>query len=131
MSANSQGRTRERPAERFAADERRFDLEETAKRLRLEDSATTQGHRQIALYRHGPTTVALFLFDRGAGLDEHQAGGFVTIHCIEGRLSVKTPSAAHDLPAGTLLTLAPNVPHDVHAQEQSRMLLTVALATHD
>jgi quercetin dioxygenase-like cupin family protein len=131
MSAHPQGRLRERPSRRFAAEERRFNLEDVARKLKSEDSASTQGHRQIALYRHGPTTVALFLFERGRGLHEHRAEGFVTIHCVAGHLSVTTPAAAHDLPAGTLLTLAPNVPHDVNALEESRMLLTVALETRD
>lgn len=131
MSASPPERLRKHPKQRFAADERQFNLEEVAAKLGAENSASFQGHRQMALHRHGPTTVALFLFKEGAGLHEHKTGGFVTIHCIVGRLSVRTPSAEHDLPAGNLLTLSPHVPHDVHAHEESRMLLTVALDSQE
>lgn len=131
MTDASSDRLRIHPRERFAAEERRFDLNATADKLVQEQGAPGHGHRQMVLYRHGPTTVALFLFDRDAGLREHKADGFITIHCLQGRLVVHTPGAEYELPADTLLTLAPNVPHDVLAEEDSRMLLTVALEHHD
>jgi len=124
-------RLRVHPKQRFAAEERQFDLNAVAEQLRQEQGQSTHGHRQMTLYRHGPTTVALFLFDRDAGLREHRTDGFVTIHCVHGKLVVHTPSAEHELPAGSLLTLAPKVPHDVLAEEESRMLLTVALEHHE
>jgi quercetin dioxygenase-like cupin family protein len=79
------------------------------------------------LYRHGRTSVALFLFGRLTRLPPHRAGGVVTIHVLKGHLQVKAEGQVHDLLAHTVLALAPGVEHDVVAQQESEMLLTVQL----
>ncbi len=86
-----------------------------------------RGHRQETIYRHGPVTVALFLFDAGARMIEHAAEGVVTIHVLDGRLKMSVEGQTHDLPAGQILVMAPGVKHDVFAELPTRMLLTVCL----
>lgn len=120
-------RLRDHPRDRFAEPVREFNLDASTASLRAEPGTGQHGHRQIALYRHGPSTVALYLFDQSAELREHVVDGFVTIHVLDGRLVVHAKGQTHDLAAGNLLTIAPNVPHDVQAREASRMLLTISL----
>jgi quercetin dioxygenase-like cupin family protein len=129
MDDRAPDRVREAPQQRFAPPAQTLDLEAVTEQLRREPSqtASTQGHRQIALFRHGPMTLALYLFDRGGRLPDHVVDGPVVIQCLEGHLTVSSAEVQHDLPQGTLLRLARGVPHDVIAQRDSRMLLIIAL----
>jgi quercetin dioxygenase-like cupin family protein len=51
----------------------------------------------------------------------------VVIHTLRGRITVKTLNDTHDLAAGQLVMLDPEVVHDVTAVESSDMLLTISL----
>jgi quercetin dioxygenase-like cupin family protein len=123
----SEERLRPRPADRFAGGERTVDLEEALRALRAEPARTgSQGHRQITLVHHGPVRLVLFTFEPGGGLPEHRAPGWVTIHVLRGTLQVGTGDRQHALSAGQLLTLDPDVAHDVEAgAEGADMLLGV------
>lgn len=120
-------RLRQHPAERFAAPQHQYDLNEVATRLGGEFEAGQAGHRQETLYKRGPTTMALFLFGHLTRLPAHRTRGVVIIQVLEGHIQVTADGQAHDLHAGHLLVLAPGVEHDVLAREASRMLLTVHL----
>ena len=120
-------RLRQHPTPRFAAPQHQYDLDEVTAKLGQELEAGQAGHRQETLYKHGSTTVALFLFSHLTRLPPHRAKGVVMIHLLEGHLQVTAEGQVHDLHAGHLLVLAPGVEHDVVAREVSRMLLTVHL----
>jgi quercetin dioxygenase-like cupin family protein len=113
--------------ERLAAPVAKVVLADAADALRAEHGTGGHGHRQVVLYRHGDTTVALFQFDAGAGLREHEAAGTVLIQVVEGELDVRAAERAHRLGAGHILAMAPGVRHDVKALAPSLMLLTVCL----
>jgi quercetin dioxygenase-like cupin family protein len=102
-------------------------LEEVAARLSQELHAGEAGHRQETLYKQGPTSVSLFLFGHRTRLAPHRAKGVVTIQVIKGHLQVTAEGHPNDLRTGHLLVLAPGVEHDVVAQEESQMLLTISL----
>jgi len=120
-------RLREHPEQRFQPPQLQFDLETASATLLAEPLEVNRRHRQETLYRHGPLTVALFLFEQGASLPQHVAEGVVTVQVLQGRLKMEAEGILHDLRAGSLLVLAPGVRHDVRATEPSRMLLTVCL----
>ena len=120
-------RLRQPPEPRFAASQHAFNLEEVAAKLKQELQAGEAGHRQQTLYKHGRTSVSLFLFGHLTRLAPHRAKGVVTIQVLEGHLQVTAEGQAHDLHAGHLLALAPGVEHDVVARVESQMLLTVHL----
>lgn len=123
-------RLRVHPRERFAASELRFNLAEAFERLK-EESVARQGHIQKTLYHHGPTTLAIFAFEAGAAMDQHAVDGEAILHVLNGRLTVTTEDATHDLRAGSVLLLDPGVPHDVHAKEPTHLMLTVVLHRDD
>jgi quercetin dioxygenase-like cupin family protein len=83
------------------------------------------GHRQIAVFRHGPVTLVEVVFEAGGLMKEHKAEGVVTIHVLSGNLVVVAEDEAHELSAGQLVALAPGIPHTVRALAPSEMLLTV------
>jgi quercetin dioxygenase-like cupin family protein len=120
-------RLRQHPDERFDPPQLQINLQEVEARLRDEHPPEKGKHRQETLYRHGPITIALFLFDQGASMSQHKAEGVVTVQVLQGRLKMTAEGQTHDLSAGSLLILAPGVSHDVQAVEATRMLLTVCL----
>ena len=127
MADQKSERLRAHPAERFAEPQRLFDLQAVAEKLKHEPEAGEAGRRQETLYRHGRMSVALFVFDRLTRLAQHRAGGVVQIQVLKGHLRVTADGTPHDLPAGSLLVLAAGVEHDVVAQQESHMLLTIHL----
>ena len=120
-------RIRARPEERFASPAQTFDLDAVARDLAAEPTTTAQGHRQRMLFRRGDATLSLFLFEAGAALREHRTNGTVLIQVLQGRMTVRAGGERHDLPGGSVLSMAAGVPHDVYADVASRMLLTVYL----
>lgn len=118
-------RLRVHPEERLAASVKLVDLAATADALRKEPHPSVSGHRQIAVFRHGPVTLVSFIFEPEGYLKEHRTDGTVTIQVLAGHLRVTAEGQTHELTAGRLLALAPNVPHTVQAATASEMLLTV------
>ena len=121
----SEERLRPRPAERFAGTEHLLDLPAALRALRAEPRGATGGHRQITLVHHGPVRLVIFGFEAGGRLPEHRVPGWVTIHVLRGAVRVHTPEAQRELSAGQVLALAPDVPHDVDADEEADLLLGV------
>lgn len=125
------GRERQDPDDRFAGDEHLFDLAASARDLRREEQEARDGHRQVTLVHDDGITVVLFDFEAGGQLASHSADGLVMIHVIAGMIDVVTATARHSMAAGSLLTLAAGVQHDVTAREPSQVVLTVHLRTAD
>ena len=127
MTAQEPNRLRTRPRERFSGDARSFDLLRVFEQLADEPHEGVSGHRQIALFKSGASTIIAFLFEEGGQLPEHNADGVATIHVLEGRLEVETPQERHAVGEDGILMLRPGVPHSVQAQEATKMILTVHL----
>ena len=122
-----QERLRSHPSERFAGESHVFDLGKTLRNLRAEVHPAERGHRQMTIFHHAPVTQVIFAFEPGGELADHAAHGLVTIHVLEGRLAVQADGRDHELRAGYILVLTPDVRHNVRALEASAMLLTVHL----
>ena len=122
-------RLRPPPAERFAGDEHLIDLVSAVKALRNEPHDGKNHHRQITVFHSGSLRIVLFAFDAGGNLPAHHAPGIVVIHSIRGAVSVQTPTEIHKLTAGQILTLAPEIVHDVRADNEADILVTVSLTS--
>lgn len=131
MDEPPKGQPRERlraaPLERFAGASHVFDLGAVLNELRAEAHSGQNGHRQMTIFRRLPVTQVLFDFELGGELANHSAHGLVIIHVLEGRLMVLADGHEHELSAGHVLILNPDVRHDVRAPEAGAMLLTVHL----
>jgi quercetin dioxygenase-like cupin family protein len=122
-------RLRPPPSERFAGSELVIDTHTALEALRREPAVHAPlGHRQVAVFHHDAVRMILFAFDAKASIPDHEARGTVSIHCLRGRLMVRTAEHAHELSAGAILLLAAGIRHDVVAVEASDMLLTLHLA---
>jgi quercetin dioxygenase-like cupin family protein len=119
-------RLRVPPRERFRGKERVFDLGRAFADLPGE-SVVREGQTQKTLYRYGPTTTAIFAFEKGATLDAYRVEGQAILHVLAGRLKVKTEAESYELGAGQILLLDPDVEHSLIASEPTRLLLTVVI----
>lgn len=124
-------RRREHPGERFAQSVIHQNLDNLTEQLENEDLGAghgERGHNQIELYRHGGTTVSLFVFEQGGFIDNHSVeDGSVMIQVLDGKLCFQTKDAeTHLHPEGNeIVTLEPGIEHSVQAEKPSRMLLTI------
>ncbi len=123
---SSDDRLRVHPHERVAGTAQHVDLGEAASRLRGELHASKDGHRQVAIARHGTRSILLFVFERDGVLKAHRADGEVTIHVLAGELEVTLETGPVSVRRGELLALASGETHSVRAVEGSEMLLTIA-----
>ena len=123
-------RLRPSPQQRFAPSVQLFDLSAAATQLRAEPHTSRDGHRQVALDRHGPMTLVLFTFEQGGVFKDHQVPGMATLMLTRGHLRITTEDGDHELRPGQVLTIGPGVVHSVQAPEASEMLLTVCLTEH-
>jgi quercetin dioxygenase-like cupin family protein len=121
----TEDRRRPHPSDRFAGAEHLLDLPASLRALRAEAFPSANGHRQIALMHQGPVRLVLYAFEAGGRLPQHSAPGWVTIHVLRGVLDVRTPDAHHVLREGMLLSLAPELLHDVEAMQEADMLLGI------
>ena len=121
----SPGRLRQHPQVRFRDPAQQFDLKQAAARLRAEPHPPVEGHRQIALFRYGPVTSVLYVFEPDGHINQHPTEGVVTIQALVGRLLVTADGVSHEIAAGQLVALAPGLPLTVRALVASEMLFTV------
>lgn len=83
------------------------------------------------LERTGGGTVTLFAFAEGEGLTEHTSPHTALVSVVTGRLRItlshggERGDQTHELQAGDLLRIPPDVPHELHGGEPFVMLLTL------
>jgi quercetin dioxygenase-like cupin family protein len=63
----------------------------------------------------------------GENLPEHRVAGEITIQCIEGVATVRTPSRDCPLHAGELVVLSGGELHSVHAAQDTSLLVSLLL----
>lgn len=61
----------------------------------------------------------------------HQVPGEISIHCLEGKVSVTAAGKVQELGPGQLMYLGPADPHAVEALENASLLVTILLVKKD
>jgi quercetin dioxygenase-like cupin family protein len=116
----------QRPARELTGAAMDFDLAAELATLKQEASWQRGDRNARTLVERGGIRLVLTALKTGARLREHQTPGWVSIHAIAGHLRIAAAGREVDLPAGHVLVLARDEPHDVEAVEDSAFLLTVA-----
>lgn len=70
-------------------------------------------------------TLTLFAFDEGEGLSEHSAPFDAWVLLVEGRLRLTVGGKRVDAGPGQLVLMPAGVPHALHAERPSKMLLVM------
>jgi quercetin dioxygenase-like cupin family protein len=73
--------------------------------------------------------VLLVAMDADALMKEHHTDGTTTIHVLQGVLCIRIQEKPHALRAGQILTLEPQVRHDIEARDASAFLVTISWPT--
>jgi quercetin dioxygenase-like cupin family protein len=113
--------------ERIAGGPNHFHIGEAKGQLLGESEWQNGNSNQITLVKDGPLRVALFAFHPGNRMPDHRVAGPALVQLISGKITLTMESGERfELTEGDLLTLPEYLVHDVEAQEQSLMLLTIA-----
>lgn len=79
------------------------------------------------LLKNGPLRVTLVALKPGGALQPHHSEGPITVQVLEGSVEFEADGKVHQLPAGTLFSLAPRIVHSVTSATGGIFLLTLAL----
>lgn len=66
------------------------------------------------------------LLKQGQIMKEHKAPFPIIVHVLEGAINFGVEGTVHALAQGDIITLAANVPHDLAAQQNSVVRLTLS-----
>ena len=102
-----------------------FDLPAEIHRLLAETTWAT-GQNARTLVKYDDLRVVLIALAAEARMREHKAEGRISLHVLSGHVQLRALGRTFNLRSGGLLALDHGVPHEVHAIEQSAMLLTIA-----
>jgi quercetin dioxygenase-like cupin family protein len=108
-----------------------FDLEPRLRELREDDSYHRSGRLGRTLAKHGRMRLTLVALNAGIEVGTHQADSPMTIQLLEGALSFRMGGKTHELKAGQVLFFGPGEAHDIRAEEESALLLTLSAIGDD
>jgi quercetin dioxygenase-like cupin family protein len=97
-------------------------------RLPLGDQLLTTP--SMALVKASELEVMRMVLDAGKAVPEHQVPGELTMQCLEGAIEILAHGKTTLLKSGEMMFLAGNVPHALHAVENSSLLVTIVLHSH-
>lgn len=66
------------------------------------------------------------LFRKGQIMKEHKTAYPISVHVLEGHISFGVNGEIHELKKGGIISLEGNVPHDLTANEESVVRLTLS-----
>lgn len=84
------------------------------------------GHESRTIAREGGVSLVLMALDGGDTVREHATPGATSIQAVRGHAILTAGGQAVDLRPGGLAFLQPKVRHDIRAEEQSVVLLTIS-----
>lgn len=119
----NQGRLRQPGT--YAAPTLTFDLAAELRSLEAEEPWQA-AHTAKTLVKHADLRIVLVALRAGGCLQQHETAGRVSIHTLSGNLRLRIPDGDICLPAGNLVALDCDVPHEVSALADSAFLLTIA-----
>ncbi len=106
-----------------------FELGAIADELRQEPTYASEGQAARTLVREPDLRIVLVALKNGRRMAEHHAEVTATVHTLSGQVRLRLPERAVELPAGQLLVLGRGLRHDVEAQADSLLLLTLGWTT--
>lgn len=108
-----------------------FDIEQQLAELRHEESYRRTGRAGRTLAKSGRMRLVLVAMDAGNVIGTHQADSPMTIHVLAGRIRYRAGDELNDLRRGQILFFGPGDAHDIRAEEESALLLTISAVGDD
>ena len=100
-----------------------LDLEGEADRLLAQLASHEQQSQNIA--REGGVSLVMMAMEGGDAVREHSTPGATSVQVIRGHTTLIANGQSVSLRPGELLLFQPGVRHDIRAEEQSVVLLTI------
>lgn len=104
-----------------------FNLQPEIELLR-NDETYRRGRVSKVLARFPDFRVVLIVMKSGNHMEEHSVKPRISIQTVSGHIQLHVGEELLDLPAGRVLVLDRDIPHDVLALEDSAFLLTFGAA---
>ena len=118
--------TEQRPPHELREPVTALDLLDEAARLRQEPTWQQSDRNAKTFVKANDLRLVLTTLKQGAVVKEHRAPGSAVVQTLSGRIRLGLPDRSVELPAGALVVLEPNLPHDVEALEESAFAITIA-----
>lgn len=103
-----------------------FDLAAEAAALRNSSVFRVRGHSARTLVKHPDLRLVLIVLKAGACIQQHRTDHRISVQAITGHVRLNLPDQTVDLPAGHALVLDKSILHDVVADEDSTVLLSMS-----
>ena len=100
-----------------------LNLDDEADRLVAELKGA--GHASRSLAREAGVSLVLMALEGGDAVREHSTAGATSIHVLRGHAAIGSAGQVWDCLPGDVLFFQPDVRHDIAAQEQTVVLLTI------
>ena len=84
-------------------------------------------HTAHTIAKYPDLRIVLIAVKAGGRIKEHRTAGRISIQALAGDFKVRANGETVDMMPGKLLALDQNVPHEVEAEADSVLLLTIAL----
>jgi quercetin dioxygenase-like cupin family protein len=108
-----------------------FMLDDHLAELRQDEGYQRSGRSGRTLVRQGPMRVLLVALRGGCQVGTHQAESPMTLQVLHGHIRFRAAGEEHELRAGQLLFFGPGDANDIHAVEDTTLLLTLAAQGDD
>ena len=100
-----------------------LNLEAAAAELKAKLPGSRRQTKSLA--RESGVSVIMMAMEAGDAIEEHSAPGVVTVQLVDGHAILVADGETFDLRPGEMLLFQPGVVHNVRAEEQSVVVLTV------
>ncbi|MBP0438039.1 cupin domain-containing protein [Tianweitania sediminis] len=86
-----------------------------------------RGSKTHAIVKTASFEAIRLILPEGAVLPAHKVPGELTLHCLEGRVEIRTEGRSLELAAGCWIFLEGDQVHSVEGLQDSSLLLTIML----
>jgi quercetin dioxygenase-like cupin family protein len=102
-----------------------FDINAIAQDLQNEEAYQREGRTARTLVHTADLRVVLIVLKSGNRMSEHHVNVTATVQIVSGHVRLQLPDRSIELPAGQILSLGRGLRHDVEAETNSILLLTL------
>jgi len=103
-----------------------FDISTLLTQIKSEDEWQKGERNATTLLQSHGLRIVLVAMHAGALIKQHQTNSPFSFQVIEGKIKFNTPTKSVTVTKGQVLTLHPDIRHDLEAIEESAFLLTLA-----
>jgi quercetin dioxygenase-like cupin family protein len=107
------------------------DLEQRLAELRGEESYTRSGRAGRTLAKAGRFRLIVVAMRDGNQIGTHQAESPMTLHVLAGRIHYRAGGEDHQLQQGQVLFFGPGDAHDIVAEGETALLITISAIGDD